>query len=387
VRSAVGALLLVVIGSVIFASRRGYLDFEKFLEILYSETITCTFDICVGLGDVAAFTVSVVTYVALDNSLIQILPACWLFLSFAWLGSLYNAYHDAKQLYSVYFQHFKSTKFVDDMSFRNAGAIISKARGSGLEHTIAGKALTSHDVRNHLAQHVRLLSNERGKYEVLLELELATRELRRKRGDIITIMTESLPITAIQAYIMASGDETQIITIMVMFFSSVVFGAKVSSLGNYREVRERRELAEAAFKKMFHVFAVDRKGTGLSFEAEEAAELSAPPANEDVPGGATGGGGGPRCLARAESKHFLIKQYTEGGMLPPPACGALQAAVGFEEFSAGDAVEPFDEVPVVVSSAPLPGQVADGADGAGGAGGAAGVEPAGAAGARNDERV
>ena len=178
-RSAVGALLLVVIGSVIFASRRGYLDFEKFLEILYSETITCSFDICVGLGDVAAFMVSVVTYVALDNSLIQILPACWLFLSLAWLGSLYNAYHDAKQLYSVYFQHFKSTKFVDDMSFRNAANIISKARGSGLEHTIAGKALTSHDVRNHLAQHVRLLSNERGKYQVLLELELAESAWRR----------------------------------------------------------------------------------------------------------------------------------------------------------------------------------------------------------------
>ena len=47
----------------------------------------------------------------------QILPACYLFLSFAWLGSLYNAYHDFIQLYTVYFQHFKHTSFVDGLPY------------------------------------------------------------------------------------------------------------------------------------------------------------------------------------------------------------------------------------------------------------------------------
>jgi len=47
-------------------------DFEKMLEILYSESVTCMFDIVVGLGDVSAFTLSVVTLVAVDNQLIQV---------------------------------------------------------------------------------------------------------------------------------------------------------------------------------------------------------------------------------------------------------------------------------------------------------------------------
>lgn len=38
----------------------------------------------------------------------------------------------------------------------------------------------------------------REKFDVLLELELSSRELRRKRGDIICVVSESLPITAIQ---------------------------------------------------------------------------------------------------------------------------------------------------------------------------------------------
>ena len=42
------------------------------IEILYSESVTCMFDIVVGLGDVSAFTLSVATLVAVDNQLIQV---------------------------------------------------------------------------------------------------------------------------------------------------------------------------------------------------------------------------------------------------------------------------------------------------------------------------
>ena len=44
------------------------------IEILYSESVTCMFDIVVGLGDVSAFTLSVATLVAVDNQLIQVPP-------------------------------------------------------------------------------------------------------------------------------------------------------------------------------------------------------------------------------------------------------------------------------------------------------------------------
>ena len=257
--AAIGSVLLIVIGAVTFASRRGAVDFEKIIEIIYSDSVTCMFDIVVGIGDTTAFTVSVFTLVAVDNALIQVLPACYLFLAFAWVGSLYNAYHDSNQLYTVWFQHFKETLFIDSMSFRMATSMIKKVRAEKQMNSILGKPVDAPDIRNHLAQHVRVLCNERSKYDALLELELSTRDLRRKRGDIITIMSESIPITAIQCYIMAEGGDTQIVTILVMFFSSSVFGAKIASLGSYKETRERRVKAQENFMTEFGVCQEESK--------------------------------------------------------------------------------------------------------------------------------
>mmetsp|Transcript_55624 Transcript_55624/g.132077 ORF Transcript_55624/g.132077 Transcript_55624/m.132077 type:complete len:580 (+) Transcript_55624:141-1880(+) len=313
----VGAVLLIMIGAVTYASRKGILDFEKILEIIYSETVTCMIEIIVGLGDVTAFTISVVSLVAVDNALIQVLPACYLFLTFAWGGSLYNAYHDSIQLYTVYFQHFKHTTFVDGMSYRISSSMVRKAKKAKKE-SLAGKPYDAPDIRNHLAQHVRLLTNERANYDVLLELEHASRELRRKRGDIITILTESLPITAIQCYILALSGTTQIITILVMFFSSTVFGAKLASLGTYKETRQRKMAAEENFKKAFHIFPLnpgddDAKGGGKVVDSN----------NDESP--STDGTDGAK-MARGK---FLVRQYTEGGLLP--ASGALVVAVNIVE--------------------------------------------------------
>ena len=37
------------------------------------------------------------------------------------------------------------------------------------------------------------------------------------------------------------SDETQIITILILLFSSTVFGSKMAGLGTYKEARENRE--------------------------------------------------------------------------------------------------------------------------------------------------
>ena len=57
--------------------------------------------------------------------------------------------------------------------------------------------------------------------DALLELERSTRDLRRKRGDIITIMSESIPITANQCYIMVECVDTQIVNISSLHLCSV----------------------------------------------------------------------------------------------------------------------------------------------------------------------
>jgi hypothetical protein len=91
------------------------------------------------------------------------------------------------------------------------------------------------------------------RFDVMLEHEMAQREVRRKRGDVITIVTESLPITAIQSYVLLQGSEVGVISMITLLFASVVLGAKMSGLGMYKTARIRRDNAEKAFNETFGV--------------------------------------------------------------------------------------------------------------------------------------
>jgi hypothetical protein len=91
------------------------------------------------------------------------------------------------------------------------------------------------------------------RFDVMLEHEMAQREVRRKRGDVITIVTESLPITSIQSYVLLQGSQVGFITLVTLLFASIVLGAKMSGLGMYKTARIRRDNAEIAFNKTFGV--------------------------------------------------------------------------------------------------------------------------------------
>jgi hypothetical protein len=91
------------------------------------------------------------------------------------------------------------------------------------------------------------------KRDAIFNLEYAVRELRRKRGDVITIVSESIPITAIQCYTLMFADDIQMITILIVLFSSTVFGAKMAGLGAYHDVRMQRDEAETEFQKVFSI--------------------------------------------------------------------------------------------------------------------------------------
>ena len=69
-----------------------------------------------------------------------------------------------------------------------------------------------------LSQHIWNESLEVAKREAIFNLEYAVRELRRKRGDVITILSEAIPITAIQCYTLMLADDIQMITIIIGLF-------------------------------------------------------------------------------------------------------------------------------------------------------------------------
>lgn len=107
----------------------------------------------------------------------------------------------------------------------------------------------------------------------MIQHEMANREMRRKRGDVITIVTESLPITAIQSYVILQAEGVTVVTIVTLLFASLVLGAKVSGLGMYKTARLKKEECEREFQKTFgvveHDDAIDGGELGGMFAIKE----------------------------------------------------------------------------------------------------------------------
>eukprot|EP00277_Geminigera_cryophila_P004399 CAMPEP_0179427360 /NCGR_PEP_ID=MMETSP0799-20121207/13335_1 /TAXON_ID=46947 /ORGANISM="Geminigera cryophila, Strain CCMP2564" /LENGTH=561 /DNA_ID=CAMNT_0021202383 /DNA_START=95 /DNA_END=1780 /DNA_ORIENTATION=+ len=251
------ALLVMFMVSIVWATRSGRINFDKIIETIYSDEVTVTSDILIGIGDTAAYTLGVFTVISVDYKLIQILPAAYMFMAIAWIGSLYNAYYDIHQLWDVYMQHHHEGRFFNGVAKKLAHKTVTKAVRSGRKASVSGIDLGGHNAdQTMLMLQESIISNsenEKEKQEATMEYEMAVRELRRKRGDVVTIFSESMPITIIQSYIMLNGGKVQIMTILILLFSSVVFGAKLAGLGVYKTVRLHKDTAEKKFQEVFEI--------------------------------------------------------------------------------------------------------------------------------------
>jgi len=269
---AIGGILLVFIVALLWAARSGRLDVDMVLETVYSEHVTCIVSMIGGLADAVAFTVSVFTVMQVDNELVQALPASYFFMVTSWLGSLYVAWQDTMQLRSMYLQHSSRERFIQSIAKTTGRRQVSKARRLSLERTnsvnplsIGGVAVDPNcntsikKAKDEFEEKISQMVGEDKMYDMLLELEVSARELVRKQGDVMTILTESIPISAIQIYTLNVSQDAPIISIITLVIASLILGAKVSGLGGYKESRLRRDRAEAAFRKHFGIEVVDDK--------------------------------------------------------------------------------------------------------------------------------
>ena len=69
---------------------------------------------------------------------IQVLPAAYLFMVVAWIGSLYNAYYDMHQLWEVYLQKNYRATFFKAISKRLAKKTVVAAKKTGEKASVAG---------------------------------------------------------------------------------------------------------------------------------------------------------------------------------------------------------------------------------------------------------
>eukprot|EP00277_Geminigera_cryophila_P005413 CAMPEP_0179432666 /NCGR_PEP_ID=MMETSP0799-20121207/17231_1 /TAXON_ID=46947 /ORGANISM="Geminigera cryophila, Strain CCMP2564" /LENGTH=563 /DNA_ID=CAMNT_0021210175 /DNA_START=215 /DNA_END=1906 /DNA_ORIENTATION=+ len=268
-----GGMLLLVMSAVCLAIREGKLNMDALLEAIYANNVTLCADLLLGIGDTAAYTVGVFTIVQPDNKLVQLLPAALFFMALAWAGTIYNAYYDANQLRDVYLQDNNREKFARILAQRLAQRTIVNIKRSGRRATSENNQEISRSIESHILNEAQ----DPVKYQAMVDLEYANRELRRKRGDVITIISESIPITIIQCFIMLQSDSTQIITILIVLFSSTVFGSKMAGLGTYKEARETRDRAELDFRSAFNVMNDAKKTLKEEISAEDNVfDLEAP---------------------------------------------------------------------------------------------------------------
>jgi len=270
--AVMGALIFIVIGGIWYGFRKGVIDIDAVLEAIYSDEVTLPIDIVSGLGDVTAFTVSVFTIILYDPATVQVVPAAILFLAFAWVGSIYNAYHDMRQMWSIHMLKNHRAKFMQKLTSQLVQKTVKQARRLSSEMTdspngiqrrvsLAGE-IVDNDKSNtmlerHLNQHIIDEAQEEHKFNVMLDLEVASREIRRKRGDVVTIVTESIPITAIQTYVLLNAESVSPITVITLIFAAVVLGAKASGLGMYKTARIKKEQCEVRFHDTFDVVLPD----------------------------------------------------------------------------------------------------------------------------------
>lgn len=265
---AIGGILFILIASVAWGARSGRIDIDKVLETVYSEKVTCIISMIGGITDAIAFMVSVLTVMQTDNALVQALPASYFFVCTSVMGSIYVAWTDVLQLKTMYLQHSSREKFLKHVARTQGRNQVQRARRLSLQNNASTETAnlnvngTVIDPRcdksvnnaiNDFESKLSEMGNEEKTYNMLLELEVASRELIRKRGDVVTIFTESIPITAIQIYALNTAEKPPLITIITLVVAVLILGAKVSGLGGYRDARIRRDKAESLFRKDFNI--------------------------------------------------------------------------------------------------------------------------------------
>jgi hypothetical protein len=159
---------------------------------------------------------------------LQVLPAAIYFVVLSVLGTSYNSYFDIMQLRDIYMQWYQHDTFGRELAKKIAGKTMTNLRRAG-----RGQYLEACNIEAHLLQQLE----DPVHYDAIVELEYAYREMRRMRANIITILTESVPVISIELYIIVVWEVKvvkKVLILLVLLMEMAVFGAKMACLGYYQ---------------------------------------------------------------------------------------------------------------------------------------------------------
>eukprot|EP00466_Bigelowiella_natans_P021519 jgi/Bigna1/72846/fgenesh1_pg.21_\ len=220
----IGGLLILIMGSLFYASMTKKIDMANLLRSIFSEPVCILCNTFLMYSSLISYTLSFVNLVLVDNALVDVKPIAWFFLFASWTASLAIAYNSTRLLITSlkkiqnrrHFAHVVCRKFYETNGKR---AKLAKRRSMAL--------INSPDGVGAVLDYYKNLK----KYSILW-INLAG------------LMLLALPISAIQAYcLMYSSQGVQPVTVLALLFSAVIIGTKISSVSSIGE--SKRELAKS----------------------------------------------------------------------------------------------------------------------------------------------
>jgi hypothetical protein len=116
------------------------------------------------------------------------------------------------------------------------------------------------------------------KESLVTNLAIARRELHRKVGDIVTIVAEAAPLTALQGVVLVRGSSVSVVVVITFLLAAVMLGAKVSGLFNFPLAHKEYRKWAHRMEEEYGELIVKTSVRDLRCEQHEAAETAAPAA-------------------------------------------------------------------------------------------------------------
>lgn len=246
VAGGVVVLFVIALG---FSVKSGKLNPEKFLQAFLDSPLVSLIALVVGLGDVIAFTFTVVNMTENPTAATaDILPISILVLAIGWVISLLKFLEDALKIYDqIVLGGARSDQKIAAVAAHYC-VMQQEADKKKAGQTKSTKS-ENKDLKRQLSTK---LSGNMGSemLEAGKKLAINARKVRSLYYTVLTIPLEQIPLIVLTAYLMVNADVVVLSDPLTLFFSSGVFGANVMRLLSFPKIIKERDEVIKKFSAM-----------------------------------------------------------------------------------------------------------------------------------------
>lgn len=249
-----GGCLALIIVAVIFAARSGKIKLEAIMVSILNGAVIGIVSLLVGLGDVIAFTFTLVNlYQNPTAATADVLPIALMILCIGWIISLTKATHDLKRLYDNFYLggQRKSDKFARlGAEYLAKESVREDRKMRRQSSTTALQAVAIQAGEGPLlGQVVKLKMSQVNKSKVLLaaatDLVQTNRKIKTLFMVVLTLFLEQIPLCAVSMFLLVKSDEVIVADGMTLLISSVILGANTIRLLSFPSlVTKKKELLQ-----------------------------------------------------------------------------------------------------------------------------------------------